>query len=228
MTELASRRGTAVLGLSAGAVGLVGNLLAPRFDGDDVEVYRELAGSTRSMVSNVIVLAALLLATATFVAFTRVGYGDRAAELRYYGRLAAVMGGTIAALETGIALYAYRVQAQAFADADGSDVAPAFWATSTLDHVTAALFGVWTLLLLGLAPLLIGAAQLRARAASPVVGALGVVGGLACVVIGVCLLLTDDDPSDFDVPFLAASLLVTLWLLATSVALWRSPDVVRE
>jgi hypothetical protein len=224
MTEVSTRRGTAVIGLTAGVVALVGNLLAPRFDGEDVDVYRELADSTRSQVSNVIVLAAVILATAAFVGFTRVGYGGRHAELRYFGRLAATAGGTIAALETGIALFAYRQQAIAFAGADDRNVVSAFWATNAIDHLTGALFAVWTLLLLGLAPLLIAAEQLRERSVSPVVAGLGLVGGLGCAVVGVCLLLTDT-PSDLDVPFLVTSLVVTAWIFATSLALWRTPDV---
>lgn len=224
MAALPTRRGAAILGLSAGMVALVGNLLAPRFDGDDGEVYRRLADSTRSQVSNVIVLAAVMLATATFVAFSRVGNGGRGEELRYFGRLAAVIGGTIAILETGIALYAYRQQAIVFAHSDDRNVVAAFWATNVFDHLTAALFAVWTLMLLGFTPLLIGAAQLRERSVKPLVGSLGVVGGLGCAVVAVGELLTDD-PSGYDIPFLVGSLLVTLWLLATSVSLWRSPDV---
>lgn len=223
MTE-ATRRGTAALALSGGVVALVGNLLAPRFNADNVEVYRKVAHSTRFTVADVIVLAALLLVTAAFVGISHLGPRTPSAQLRSLGRLATVTGGAIAVLETGVALYAYRQQAISFADANGPQQVYAFWATNAVDHVMTAMFSVWTLLLLGLAPLLLGAAQLRERSVNAVIAALGVVGGLVCAVVGVAELLTDT-PSDFDIPFLVGSLLVTAWLLATGVLLWRAPEV---
>lgn len=225
MTAQPTRRGTAGLALAGGVLALAGNLLAPRFSGDDVQVYRHVADSTRFTVSDVIVLGSLLLVTAAFVGFTRLGSDARSAELRHLGRLATVAGGTIAVLETAAALYAFRQQAIAFADTNGPQQVSAFWATNALDHLTTALFAAWTLLLLGLAPLLIGAAQLRDGAVSRGIAALGVLGGLVCAVVGVAELLTDT-PSDFDIPFLVGSLLVTLWLLATGAALWRAPEPV--
>lgn len=224
MTDMTTRRATAVLALTGGVVALVGNLLAPRFNGDDVQVYRKVADSTRFTVSDVIVLAAVLLVTAAFVGISRPGPRALSVELRSLGRLATVAGGTIAVLETGVALYAYRQQAIAFADANSNNAVAAFWATNAIDHVMTAMFSVWTLLLLGLAPLLLGAAQLRDRSVSVLIATLGVVGGLVCAVVGVAELLTDT-PSDFDIPFLVGSLLVTLWLLATGVVLWRVPDL---
>jgi hypothetical protein len=220
MPELSSRRGTAALGLLGGVLALVGNALAPRFDGDDVEIYRDLADNSRYTAASVVILFAVLLVTAAFVGITRLGYAGRAGDLWYYARLAAVAGGTLAVLGTAVDLFAYRQQAMSFADAKDPQVVPAFWATNAVDHLSAATFAAWTLLLLGIAPLLMGAGQLRDRAANPVLAALAVIGGLLCAVVGVCQLLSDD-PGDFDIPFAIGSVLVTLWLLATSAVLWR-------
>ena len=213
-------RATGLLGLLAGVVALAGNLLAPRYDGDDVETYRKVADSDRYALAYLVVLVAVLLVTAAFVAIARSGTG----ELRYYGRLATVVGGSVALVQVALALFAYRQQAMAFADApDGSQQVASFWATNAVDNASAALFSAWTIALLGLAPVLIGLGQLRDRAASAAVAGLAVVGGLVCVVVGVGELLTDT-PSDWDIPFLVGSLLVTLWLFVTSVALLRAPD----
>jgi hypothetical protein len=214
-------RATGLLGLVAGVVALVGNLLAPRFSGDDVDIYRELADSDRYTVAFVVVLVAVLLVTAAFVGIARSGAG----ELRYYGRLAAVVGGSVALMQVALALFAFRQQAMAFADApDGTQQVAAFWATNAVDHVNAALFSAWTIALLGLAPLLIGLAQLRDRTLTAPATGLGIVGGVLCVVVGVGELLTDD-PSSWDVAFLVGSLLVTLWLFVTSAVLLRSAEV---
>jgi hypothetical protein len=214
-------RATGLLGLVAGVVALVGNLLAPRFSGDDVDIYRELADSDRYTVAFVVVLVAVLLVTAAFVGIARSGAG----ELRYYGRLTAVVGGSVALMQVALALFAFRQQAMAFADApDGTQQVAAFWATNAVDHVNAALFSAWTIALLGLAPLLIGLAQLRDRTLTAPATGLGIVGGVLCVVVGVGELLTDD-PSSWDVAFLVGSLLVTLWLFVTSAVLLRSAEV---
>jgi len=226
MTEKSDTRVTAVLAISGGGVALVGNLLAPRINGDNVEVYRKIADSTRFAAAGVIVLAAVLLVTAAFVGITHTTGLRATGGLAYYGRLAAVVGGSLAVLQTGVELYGYRYLAKAFAGADDHNVVSAFWATNALDHLSSAMFALWTLVLLGIAPVLIGAGQLRARVRPGWVGIVAVVGGAVCAVVGIASLLHEDQ-STFDVPFLIGSLLVTAWIIATGVFLWRAaPDAV--
>ena len=222
MGDWSVRRVTAALAVVGGVVALVGNLLAPRFNDDDVVVYRKIADSGRFTVSGVVILLAVLLVTAAFVGISRAWLGTRAGELASYGRLAAVVGGTLAILQAGVALYGYKQQAQAFADANTTNVVSAFWATNAVDHVNSALFATWTIVFLGLAPALLGAAQLRERMPAGRLGVAGIVGGAVCVIVGVGSLLTSDQ-STYDVPFLIGSLLVTFWLIGTGVVMWREP-----
>jgi hypothetical protein len=168
----------------------------------------------------VIVLLAVLLVTAAMVGLARTA---RTSEFAYYGRLAAVVGGSLAILQTGAELYGYKQQAQAFASANDHNVVSAFWATNALDHLSSAMFAVWTLVLLGIAPVLIGAAFMRGRGVGSRLSIIGVIGGLVCVVVGIGSLLHSDQ-STFDIPFAIGSVLVTVWLIGIGITLWRAPD----
>jgi hypothetical protein len=216
MSAWSSRRITATLAIGGGIIALVGNVLAPRFNDNDIVVYHKVANSTRFAVAGVIVLVAAMLVTAALVGISRT---DRTSDLAYYGRLASVIGGSIAILQAGLELYGYRQQARAFDGANSLNVVSAFWATNALDHASTALFATWTLTLLGVAPVLVGAAQLRSGETGSL-GAAGIGGGTVGVGVGLGSLLTSDT-STYDVPFAIGSVIVTIWLLTTGVLLWR-------
>ena len=220
MNSWSVRQTAAATAVVGGIVALVGNALAPRYNGDDVDVYRKIAHSTRYTVANVVILVAVLLVVAAMVGLSRT---LRASELGYYGRLAVVVGGAIAILQAGVVIYGYKQQALAFAGANDHNVVSAFWATNALDHLNAAMFSAWTLLLLGIAPALIGTGFLRGRGLAARTGIVGLVGGLVCIVVGIGSLLHSDQ-SAFDIPFAIGSVLVTLWLIGTGVILWRATD----
>jgi hypothetical protein len=218
MSTWTARRVTAALAFGGGILALVGNGLAPRYSGDDVQTYRHIANSTRWAASDVIILLALLLVTAAFVGIARTITNGQS-ELGNYGRMTSLVGGAIALTNVGIELYAYRQQAKAFSGANATNIVSAFWATNALDHVSAALFATWTIVLLGIAPVLLGLGQVRARFGARL-GYGAIVGGLVCVVVGIGSLLKQDQ-STFDIPFAIGSVIVTIWLLATGMRLWR-------
>src|SRR5437763_7625590 len=88
MSNVSVRRVAGATAIVGGVVALVGNALAPRFNDDDVVVYRKIAHSTRFTVADVIVLLAVLLITAALVGFAR---SAGSSEFAYYGRLAAIV-----------------------------------------------------------------------------------------------------------------------------------------
>jgi len=221
MDAWSGRRVSAALAMAGGLLALVGNALAPRFNGDDVANYQKIADSTRYAVAGVIVLAAVLLVSAAFAGINRFGLGEVRTEISYFASFAVSAGAAIAVLQTGVALYGYKQQARAFDGANAQNVVSAFWATNALDHLSSAMFAAWTIVLLGLAPALIGAAQLRAGVHGRL-GLGGVIGGAVCLVVGVASLLTVDQ-STYDVPFVVGSVIVTIWLIVTGVLLWRLP-----
>ena len=218
MSRWSSHRVTAALAITGAVAALVGNGLAPRYSGDTVDTYRTIADSTRFVAADLVVLFAILLVIAAFVGLTRTELGG-AGDLALYGRLAAVVGGAIAVLQEGLQLFAYRQEARSFVEADTHNAVSAFWATNAIDHVSGALFATWTIVLLGIAPLLLGAMQLRGGRSSWL-GLGAVLGGAVCLVVGVGALLTSDQ-STYDIPFAVGSVLVTIWLLVTGIQMWR-------
>lgn len=206
-----------------GVLALVGNLLHPRYDAPDVEVYRKIANSDRYRISDVIILLALMLTVAGIVAVSRSLGSGRGGALAQYGRVAALVGGSIAVAEIGLETYGFKQAAATFATARPGDQVGSFWATNAVDHINTGLFNTWTIVFLGVAPLLLGAAALTSRARPSWIGILGVVGGAACVVVGFVNLVRADQTA-MQVPFLIGSLVVTVWVVAAGAVLWREPE----
>lgn len=203
---------TGALLLAAGSLALVGNLVHPRFSGDAHDVYRQIAGSSAFAVADVILLFALMILVAGLTGLVSdVRESSSSARLGY---LAALGGGVIAVAQTGVELYGYRQQAKVFVDIVGARQDGAYWATGAIDGMNAALFATWTVVLLGLAPVLISLALASGRGRWRWLDVVGVVAGLICGSVGVYDLLHADQ-SSANVPFLAGSLLFTFWVLGT-------------
>jgi hypothetical protein len=206
-----------------GGLAVVGNLLHPRYDAPDVDVYRRIAASDRYRIADLVILVALMLTMAGFVAVSRSLGAGRGGPLAQFGRIAALAGGTIAIAEIGMELFGLKQAAETFATARPGDQVGSFWATNAVDHINTGLFNTWTIVFLGAAPLLLGAAALLSRAQPSWVGVLGTVGGALCVVVGFVNLVRADQTT-LQIPFLIGSLLVTVWIIAAGALLWREPD----
>jgi hypothetical protein len=192
----------------------------PRYDGADVDIYRSIAASDRFRVAGFILIAALILLVVGTTAFARSLHGGVGAVLGEYGRLATVVGGTIAIAQFGVETYGLKQQAAVFAGADPADLQGAFWATNAVERLNTALFNTRTIVFLGLMPLLLGLAVLLARRYPAWHGALGAVGGAVCLVVG-CVNVAREDQTSTQTPFLIGSLLVTAWLLCAGTLMLR-------
>ena len=212
----------------AGAVlALIGNLMHPRYDGPDVDTYRSIAASDRFRVADFILLAALILLIAGMTTFSRSLRAGRGAAFSEYGRLATLVGGTIAIAQFGVETYGLKQQAAAFAGAGDTDLQGAFWATNAVERLNTALFNTWTIVFLGLAPLLLGLAVLRSRRYPAWLGVLAGVGGAVCLVVG-CVNLARDDQTSTQTPFLVGSLLITAWILCAGALMPRARDEITD
>jgi len=217
-----SRTTGSALAIGGAVLALVGNLLAPRFTQDqDVDVFKAVAGSDSLMPANLVLIAAFLVATAGIVAIASTMRGGAGNDAALLGSAAVTIGGAIALAQIGVEGFAYRQLAKTFASADDTNRPGAFWATASADHINSGLLSMWTILFLGLAPILIGIAIVQSRAFPSWLAAAGIVGGLCCLVVGVHNLVSEDQ-SALDVLFLVGSLLVTAWLLAAGVLMRRT------
>lgn len=208
----------AVLG---GVLAMVGNLLAPRWTNiDDPERYRKIADSGVWRADGVILVFAGILIVAGTVAIAKSLEGGGSDALAYYAKVAAVVGGSIALLDFAMTASAIKDSAEAFASANAQNQVSAFWATNALDHTLTSVFNLWSILLLGISPLLLGVAVLRTRRYATWLAWAAMAGGVLCLGTGtVGLTRTDQDP--LVIPFAIGSVLVTIWALGAGWTLWQ-------
>jgi len=95
-----------------------------------------------------------------------------------------------------------------------------YWAANSVDHLNAALQVTWDILLVGLAPALLGAAMLRSTMFSRPIAVFGIASGTAALVVSY-LLLVNDNRDRLDIPFAIASVAVTLWVITCG---WQLRD----
>jgi hypothetical protein len=203
-----SRPTGATFAVAGGVIALGGNLLAPRFDkSDNVQVYRAIAASGRLAPAGLVLEVAFAFTTVGFLAIAASLRGGRGNDAAWLGAATAATGGAIALVQNSLDIFGLRQMARLFASADGQNQQGAFWATSALDKANASLFSTWTLLLLGLAPLLISVSMLRTRAFPTWLAAAGLVGGLTCAFVAVVNLLKENQAA-LSLVFLIGSLLV--------------------
>ena len=116
--QMDARRIGGVAALAGGVLALVGTLLHPRYDGEDVDIYAKIAASDRYLVADFVLLVALALLVAAVVSIARhIG----PSPLADHGRLFAVIGGTIAIGQLGLETFALRHQTEIFAGAAPDD-----------------------------------------------------------------------------------------------------------
>jgi hypothetical protein len=215
----------AVAAVVGAVVALVGNLLHPRYgDIPDSELYRNIADSDTWRIADAILVVALVLTIAGTVAIARSLEGGHDGGLARYGSMAAVLGGAIAIAQIGIETFAFKQAAVVVQHAQPQDIVGAFWATNAIDKLNTSLFDTWTIVYLGLAPLLLGTVALRTRRYPVGVGALALAGGLVCLAVGFVNLLRQDQTAT-QIPFLVGSLLVTAWILVAGALLWRRGEI---
>ena len=221
-------RSTLRMGGAAAVVGgvlaLVGNLLHPRWtDIDDVELYENIADSGIWEVDHLLLVVGILLIVGGVTAVARSLEGGAGHAFARYGLLATVVGGAIALADISIDASAMRTAAENFAEAGQEDRVGAFWAANAVDHVASAMFNMFTIVLLGVSPLLLGMAAVRSGRYPAALAWIAVVGGAAAVLTGMAG-LGGAEGDDLLVPFLVASLLVTIWVIGAGWHLWRTAD----
>jgi hypothetical protein len=209
---------------SGGVLALVGNLVHPSYDGENVDIYPKIAASDRYLVADFVLLVALVMLVAAIVSIARhIGSNPLADQ----GRLFAVIGGTIAIAQLGLETFALRHQTEIFAGAPPDDRSGSFWAANAIDHLNMALFDTWTAVFLGLAPILLAVAAFRGRRFSVWTNLSALSGGAICLVVG-SVNLGLDNQSTLDIPFLIGSLLITAWVIAAGYEMLRSTQRASE
>jgi hypothetical protein len=217
VTSLPARY-SGICAASGGVLALIGSLTTPSFDGDLGEVLEGVAASQWRPVAlllqliGVVLLVVGVLGIAHILAERAGGWPAAAA------RPLVVIGGAIALVSLAVGMNTYRQLAEVYAaapDADASTaLGTAYVAASLLDALDAA----WTLVLLGLVPVLLAVAMYRTRVFPAWLAALAVLGGAVGIVVGTTGLFAVDD-LDLTVPALIGELLVAVAVIAAGALL---------
>jgi hypothetical protein len=85
------------------------------------------------------------------------------------------------------------------------------------------MFNMATVTFIGVSPLLLGIAAIRSGRYPAALGVIAVLGGTAGILTGLAG-LGGAEGDDLTIPFLAASLLVTIWAIGAGVVLLRTAD----
>jgi hypothetical protein len=139
-----------------------------------------------------------------------------------FARPLVMIGGTVALLDVTIYLSAYHLVADQYVNAAPGDVQAALYGAAAVGAVGGALHALWTLLLLGVVPILLGLAMYRTRLYPLWVAALAALAGLIELVVGVVGLLPIYG-TDLIVVDLVGRLLVVAAVVAAGALLWRRP-----
>jgi len=206
--------------LTGGVLALVANAMTPRIS-DTAKGYVELATSKRWLVANVMLFVALTLVVAGLARVANT-LGERTSELADFGRVAVIAGGAAALVQLAVETSALKHQAEIWyhTPQGTTDFAMTYWAANSVDHLNAALQVTWDILLVGLAPALLGAAMLRSTMFSRPIAVFGIASGTAALVVSY-LLLVNDNRDRLDIPFAIASVAVTLWVITCG---WQLRD----
>lgn len=171
---------------SGGALGLVTLFLhaGPR-RGDTTKFMLDVAGNELWAIDHVGIIVAVLLLLAALFAIGRSITGDEAAPWASIGWTAAVIGAVLILANAAVDGPAMKAVAESWTDASGPDKSALFAAAEVLRQVDVAGFALWSLVLVGLTPLLYGVAVITSADYPRWIGWVAVAVGLVGIVEGV-------------------------------------------
>lgn len=207
----------AAAAMAGGAIGLVGNLLHPRLEGDDVDDVQAIADSSLWVVDHAALLVAALLVTVGTVAVAG-SLDDGTRPSARLGVLAAYVGGAVAVANLGMETLTAKEVAVRYADA-GPDAEGALFAALAMRDLEAALFASWLIVLLGVAPLAVGLAMRNPTPYPSWLAWLGIAAGLVNIGIGFAT-LGGVGGNVLRIVLMLAALAGTVWLILSGWRLW--------
>jgi hypothetical protein len=223
MERSALRLGAAAA-VVGGVLGLVGNLAHPRWtDVEDAELYEKIADSSIWVADHLLLVVAISLLVGGVTALARSMEGGPGHALARYGLVATVVGGAVLLADISVDAFAMREAAENFANASQQDRVGAFWAANAIENVSGAMFNMGTIVFIGVSPLLLGMAAVRTGRYPAALAWMAIVGGAAGILTGMAG-LGGAEGDDLLVPFLVASLLVTIWVIGAGWHLWRTVE----
>ena len=210
--------------LIAGAViGLVGNALHPHTaELDAAAAVQAIAGNGAWVAIHVAIIIAILLIVGGLVGFADEMSGTSGEALARLGLAAALLGGAVVTVSLAIDGFGLRTLAVASLSANAADAALALRIWDAANRID---FGVWSMGMLtffGLSFGCFGGAVIVSRRFPLWFGVVAVVGAAGSALAAFLQIGAGDEVQAAETVFLASSLILTLWVMAAGVLMWRA------
>jgi hypothetical protein len=227
MTDRSLIRMSGAAGVVGGGFLLVFNALHPRQSPaeleDTIALLEDVVGFGSWTLVHAGILVGVVLLLPLFWAVSRLAHGS---ETEGWARLAwgsAVTGITVTLVWAAIDGVGLAGAAAAWATEGGGGDGAAFASADALFRVGNSLFALWQFLLIGFTPLLYAVAVRGVGGLSSWLSPLAMVAGGLGLVAGLIQMFAGFTVLGFLVFFSAASLFITVWVIAVGLALWRRP-----
>jgi hypothetical protein len=214
--------------LMAGAViGAVGNALHPHVAVSMTSKLQAIAGNEAWVAVHLTILVAILLVIGGLVGLARRLDDGRGGSLARIAIAAALVGGALATVSTSIDGFAMKPLALDWAAASTSDAAAVLGLAGAVQVVGFAIWSMAIFVLFGAAFACFGAAFVASGQFPAWLGWLAIVSGIGSAAAALLQIANTGEVQVAETLFFASSLLVTVWVFAMGVLVWRdrrAPD----
>lgn len=223
--EVGLYRITAAAGLAAGALGLVGNALHPRFSdpGDTVALLDKISTFGAWRLVHLAIVASVALGVVALVGVTRSIAAPAAAGWARVALACGLVGGAVMVAAFAIDGFAFAGIAEQWAGA-GDERAALLRQADTLGYVEGALVGVALLGLLGATQTLYGIALWASTEYPRWTGAAAVAGGVVGLVSGAWAWTSGGLTAGNTMLFTISAALFAVWVVGASLEMLRMRD----
>lgn len=223
MREQSLSRIGAISAIVGAIFALVVNLLHPRSASlQDPEAFlRMIAQSTIWIGDHVGIVFAVLMITGGLVAIAHSIADERGAGWAHLGEVGALVSAGVLCVLMATDGITIKALATAWANAPAAEKAGMFRVGHALALINFAIFSVWTVVFFGVTIFLYGLAILRSAAYPKWLGWVAVLASIGSALIGLNLAYRGPSTLVANVLFPIFSIIITLWVLAMGILLWR-------
>jgi hypothetical protein len=208
--------------ISGAIIGLVGNGLHPHTaDLDGAATVHAIAGNGAWVAIHLAIIVAILLVIGGLVGLAEEMTGTTGEPLAQLGLTAALLGGAVVTVSLAIDGFVMKALSDASVSATGTNAALALRISVALKDVD---FGIWSIGMLaffGVAFACFGGAVIASRRYPGWFGWIAVIGAAGSAVAALLQIAASGEVQTAETLFFASSLLLTLWVLAIGILMWR-------
>jgi len=220
------RRIPGALLVTGAVLGLVGNALHPH-TADASAVVTAIAGNGAWVNIHLAIMVAIVLIIGGLIGLTEQLQGTPGAQLARFGLAAALLGGSVVTVSTSIDGFAMKTLAVSAAGALAAEAATAQRVALAVKDVDFAIWSIGMLLFFGAAFACFGLAVAASPRYRVWFGWVAVLGAGGSALAAVLQIEASGEVQAAETLFFVSSALLTLWVLALGILVWRGHDEAR-